>query len=153
MFKRTFILILLLFLASCGYESIHSKKNSTNYNFSISDLTFIGDRNVNVTIKEKLNNYTSNKKTRDFALKILTKSEKIVLSKDASGNPANFKFTITINIEVLEKNNFKNNIQITESFNYNSVLNKFDLKRYEKEIVNNLAETGADKLINKLSNI
>ena len=50
-------------------------------------------------------------------------------------------------------NKFKSNFIILESFNYNNISNKFNLKKYEEEIKNNLAETAADKLIFKLSNI
>ena len=51
------------------------------------------------------------------------------------------------------KNNFKNNLQLIEDFNYNNIDNKFDLKKYEREIINNLTETSVEKLIFKLSNI
>ena len=55
--------------------------------------------------------------------------------------------------KLIMKNNFKNNLQFVESFNYNNDTNKFSLKKYEREIINNLAETIAEKLIYKLSNI
>ena len=64
MLKKTFTLIVFFFLSSCGYEAIHSKKNSLNYNFSINELSFIGDRDINLKMKEKLNNYTLNKKIK-----------------------------------------------------------------------------------------
>ena len=51
------------------------------------------------------------------------------------------------------KNNLKSNLQIIESFNYNNNTDKFNLKIYEKEIINNLAETASEKIIYKLSNI
>ena len=60
--KKIFSLLLLLFLTSCGYEAIYSKKNSNNYNFFINELSFIGDRDINLRMKERLNNYTLNKK-------------------------------------------------------------------------------------------
>ena len=60
--KKIFTLLLLLFLSSCGYEAIYSKKNSKNYNFFISELSFIGDRDINLRMKERLSNYTLNKK-------------------------------------------------------------------------------------------
>ena len=50
-------------------------------------------------------------------------------------------------------NKFENNFIITESFKYDNISNRFNLKRYEEEIKNNLAEAAADKLIFKLSNI
>jgi len=153
MLKKTFLLILFLFLSSCGYEAIHSKKNSINYDFFIEELTFVGDKNVNLKIKEKINNYTLNEKNKKFTLIINSSQKKIILAKDTSGNPTSFKSTIIINVKVLMKNNFKNNLQIIENFNYNNNSNKFELKRYEREIRNNLSETATDKLIFKLSNI
>ena len=153
MFQKKIILLLFFLLSSCGYEAIHSKKNSINYDFSVSELTFIGDRTVNLKIKEKLNNYTQSKKDKDFILKISSSSENIILAKDTTGDTTAFKSIISINIEVLMNNKFKSNLTIIESFNYNNISNKFDLKKYEKEIKNNLARAATDKLIFKLSNI
>ena len=153
MFQKKIIIILLLLLSSCGYEAIHSKKNSLNYSFSVSELSFVGDRTVNLKIKEKLNNYTQNKKDKDFILIITSTSEKIIVAKNIAGDATLFKNTISINVDVLMNNKFKNNFIILESFNYNNISNKFNLKKYEEEIKNNLAETASDKLIFKLSNI
>ena len=153
MFQKKIILLLLLLLSSCGYDAIHSKKNSTNYSFSISELSFVGERTVNLKIKEKLNNYTLGKKDKDFILKISSTSEKIILAKNIAGDATSFKNTVSINIDVLMNNKFKNNFIILESFIYNNISNKFNLKKYEEEIKNNLAETASDKLIFKLSNI
>jgi hypothetical protein len=153
MFQKQIILLLLLLLSSCGYEAIYSKKNSVNYSFSVSELNFVGDRTVNLKIKEKLNNYAQAKKEKDFILRISSSSEKITLSKNAAGDATSFKNSVSINVEVLMNNKFKSNFIILESFNYNNISNKFNLKKYEEEIKNNLAETAADKLIFKLSNI
>ena len=153
MFQKKIILLLLLLLSSCGYEAIHSKKNSVSYDFSISELSFVGDRTVNLKIKEKLNNYAQTKKNKDFILRISSTSEKITLAKNAVGDATSFKNSVSINVEVLMNNKFKSNFIILESFNYNNISNKFNLKKYEEEIKNNLAETASDKLIFKLSNI
>ena len=68
--KKIFTLLIFLFLSSCGYEAIYSKKNYKNYNFFISKLSFVGDRDINLRMKERLNNYTLNKKNKNFELKI-----------------------------------------------------------------------------------
>ena len=153
MFQKKIILLLLLLLSSCGYEAIYSKKNSVNYNFSVSELNFVGDRTVNLKIKEKLNNYAQDKKDKDYILRISSTSEKIILTKNTASDATTFKNSISINVEVLMNNKFKSNFIILESFNYNNISNKFNLKKYEEEIKNNLAETASDKLIFKLSNI
>ena len=153
MFRKQIILLLLLLLSSCGYEAIYSKKNSVNYSFSVSELNFVGDRIVNLKIKEKLNNYAQAKKDKDFILRISSTSEKITLAKNTAGDATSFKNSVSVNVEVLMNNKFKSNFIILESFNYNNISNKFNLKKYEEEIKNNLAETASDKLIFKLSNI
>ncbi|MDC1330657.1 hypothetical protein N8212_01070 [Pelagibacteraceae bacterium] len=151
--KKIFKLLLLLFLTSCGYEAMHSKKNTINYNFSISEINFNGDREINQKIKAKLNNYTLSKKDKNFILKISSNSKKTTLSKDVQGNATNFQKTIAISVEVLMNDKFKNRFIIMENFDYNNNSNKFDLRKYEKEIKNNLTETAVDRLIFKLSNI
>ena len=153
MFQKKIILLLLLLLSSCGYDAIHSKKNSINYNFSVSELSFVGERRVNLKIKERLGNYTQGKKDKDFTLKVSSTSEKIILAKDTAGDSTVFKNTISINVKVLMNNKLKSNFIILENFNYNNISNKFNLKKYEEEIKNNLAEIATDKLIFKLSNI
>ena len=153
MFQKKIILLLLLLLSSCGYEAIHSKKNSVNYDFSVSELSFVGDRTINLKIKEELNNYTQSKKDKDFILRVSSTSKKVILAKNTAGDTTSFKNTISINIEVLMNNKFKSNFIILESFNYNNISNKFNLKKYEEEIKNNLAETASGKLIFKLTNI
>ena len=153
MLQKQIILLLLLLLSSCGYEAIYSKKNSVNYSFSVSELNFVGDRTVNLKIKEKLNNYAQAKKDKDYILRISSTSKKIILAKNTAGDATSFKNSISINVEVLMNNKFKSNFIILESFNYNNISNKFNLKQHEKDIKNNLAETASDKLIFKLSNI
>ena len=127
MLKKKIIIFLLLFLSSCGYEAIHSKKNAKNYEFSISKLSFSGDRDVNLKIKEILNNYTLNKKDKDFTLKISSTSEKKILAKNILGDATSFQKIIVLNIEVLENNKFKNNFTLSEKFTYNNNDNKFNL--------------------------
>ena len=153
MLKKIFLLFVLVFLSSCGYEAIYSKKNSVNYDFSISKLNFIGDRDINLKLKEKLNNYTLSKKDKNFTLKIFSISTKTIAAKDTSGDATSFKNIVTLNLEISMNGTLKNSFMITESFNYNNNSDKFNLKKYEREIKNNLAETISDKLIFKLSNI
>ena len=153
MFKKIVIPILLLFLSSCGYEAVHSKKKIANYNFFISELTTNGNRDVNIKIREKLINYIIIKQGKDLILKISSDAEKVVVAKDNAGDPTSFKYTVVIETEVMLEKKLVKSLKIMESFNYNNISNRFDLKRYEREIINNLAETATQKLIYKLSNI
>ena len=151
--KKIFLLLIFLLLSSCGYEAIYSKKNPVNYNFSISKLNFVGDRDINLKIKEKLTNYTLDKKNKNFEIKIYSTSTKSIAANDTTGDATSFKNIVTTNIEVSKNGKLKNSFGMSESFNYNNNSDKFSLRKYEREIKNNLAETISDKLIFKLSNI
>tara|TARA_B110000027_G_scaffold83049_1_gene88216 strand:- start:863 stop:1327 length:465 start_codon:yes stop_codon:yes gene_type:complete len=151
--KKILSLLIFLFLSSCGYEALYSTKNQINYDFSISELNFSGDREINLKLKEKLNNYTLNKKNKNFKLKVLSTSKKIIIAKNKAGDATKFKIEITINIEALKNDSIKSNFVIIESFVYNNNSDKFALKSYEKEIKNNLSNTTSNKLILRLTNI
>ena len=153
MFRRIVTLLLLIFISSCGYNAIYSKKNLVVSDFSISKLSFVGNRDVNLKLKEKLNSQTLIKKNKDFELQIFSIEKKEVLAKNTLGDPISFKTTIIIKVKVLMENKLKNNLQIVENFNYNNNDNKFNLKTYERQIRNNLANNATEKLIQKLSNI
>tara|TARA_B110001452_G_scaffold58304_1_gene45270 strand:+ start:397 stop:861 length:465 start_codon:yes stop_codon:yes gene_type:complete len=151
--KKIFSFLFLFLLSSCGYEATYSKKNLLNYDFSISEINFTGDREVNVKMKEKLNNYIINKKNKNFQVDILSIATKAVSAKNISGDATSFKSTVSIKVDLVMDNKLKNNFIISESFNYNNDSNRFKLKTYEKNIKNNLTETITEKLIFRLSNI
>ena len=151
--KKIFSFLFLFLLSSCGYEATYSKKNLLNYDFSISEINFTGDREVNVKMKERLNNYIINKKNKNFKVDILSIATKAVSAKNISGDATSFKSAVSIKVDLVMNNKLKNNFIISESFNYNNDSNKFNLKTYEKNIKNNLTETITEKLIFRLSNI
>ena len=153
MINKTFILIFFLFVCSCGYQPIYSKKNIANNSFSINQLIFEGDKNINLRMKEKLNSYKLIKKDRNFTLKIKSDSDKIILAKNLAGDPTDFKITVTIIVEIISENDKKNILRVEEDFKYSNSASKFSLRRYEKEIKNNLAEASTERLILRLSNI
>tara|TARA_B110000027_G_scaffold70867_1_gene75671 strand:- start:194 stop:658 length:465 start_codon:yes stop_codon:yes gene_type:complete len=153
MIKKTLILFILILTTSCGYEALYSKKNITIFNFSVVEMNFNGDRNVNLKIKEKLSKLSIKKFDKEFKLQISTTSGKKILAKDARGDPTSFENTITTNVEAIGTDQNINKFEIKKSYNYNNIENKFNLSKYERELKNNIAETIARELIFKLSNI
>ena len=150
--KIIFTLLLFLFLSSCGYEATYSLKNRTTYAFSISEINLTGDRQVNLKIKQMLSSYNNPKieEEKNFALKISSRSEKIITAKDTSGDATKFKNEITVNVQVLLNGEYKSSLVIKEDFTYDNNSNTFELKTYENEIKNNLAEAIVDKILFKL---
>ena len=152
--KIIFTFLSLFFLSSCGYEATYSLKNRAIYAFTINELVLTGDRQVNLKIKQILSPYNNPKieEEKDFALKIFSSSEKIITTNDAAGDAVKFKNEITLNVQIFLNGEYKSNLVIKEDFIYDNNSNTFELKTYENEIKNNLAESAVDKIIFKLVN-
>ena len=152
--KKIFTFLLFLFLSSCGYEATYSLKNRSIYAFSISELVLSGDRQINLKIKQLLNPYTNPKieEERKFILNISSNSEKIITTKDAAGDAVKFKNEITVKVQVLLDGKNATNLVIIEDFIYDNNSDTFELRTYENQIKNNLAEAAVNKILFTLVN-
>jgi len=152
--KKIFTFLLFLFLSSCGYEATYSLKNRPIYAFSISELVLTGDRQVNLKIKQLLNPYTNPKieEQKKFILNISSNSEKIITTKDAAGDAVKFKNEITVRVQVILDGTNASNLVIIEDFIYDNNSDTFELRTYENQIKNNLAEAAVNKILFTLVN-
>ena len=143
--KKITIIISFLLLLSCGYKPIFS---SSKTNFSITEVKLFGKINIGSKIKKNLNIYRNvENKNTFYSLKINADQKKNVISKDAKGDPKIFEIQISVDLTILENNKIKNKKNFKESFTYNNSTNKFDLKRYEENIEDNLIK----KIITKIT--
>tara|TARA_B100000427_G_C15455332_1_gene571527 strand:- start:119 stop:580 length:462 start_codon:yes stop_codon:yes gene_type:complete len=150
LFKIT-ILFFFIILASCGYKPIFSAKNS---NFAITEIKFVGEKNIASKIGNNLKIYKNTKNKEQFyTLEIFSNKEKNIVSKDSKGNPIIFETKISVDLTVLENGEVKNTKAIIKSFTYNNSSNKFSLKQYEKDIENNLISEIASTIILHLHSI
>ena len=143
--KKITIIVFFLLLLSCGYKPIFS---SSETNFSITEIKLFGKINIGSKIKKNLNIYRNvENKNTFYSLKINADQKKNVISKDAKGDPKIFEIQISVDLTILENNKIKNKKNFKESFTYNNSTNKFDLKRYEENIEDNLIK----KIITKIT--
>ena len=143
--KKITIIISFLLLLSCGYKPIFS---SNKANFSITEIKLFGKINIGSKIKKNLNIYKNDEnKSIFYSLKINSDQKKSVVSKDEKGDPKIFEIQVLIDLTILENNKIKNKKNFKESFTYNNSTDKFDLKRYEKNIEDNLIK----KIITKIT--
>ena len=152
--KKIFTFLLFLFLSSCGYEATYSLKNRAIYAFSISELVLTGDRQINLKIKQLLNPYNNPKseKEKNFMLNVSSSSEKIITTKNAAGDAVKFKNEITVKVQALLDGKNATNLVIIEDFIYDNNPDTFELRTYENQIKNNLAEAAVNKILFKLVN-
>ena len=150
--KKIITTLSFFLLLSWGYEPMYSKKKiNSNYNFSINNINYIGDNKVNQRLKNLLQkNLNKEKKSIELNLNLNSIVENLITSKDKKGNPKRFSIKIIINLEVYESEILKGKANFGENFEYNNRSNKFDLKKYEKNIQDNLITKLYDEIIRYL---
>ena len=148
------ILTILTFflLFSCGFEPIYSqKKLDSNYNFTIANIGFSGNNNINQYLKNNLLEYTNNEdKEIKYDLIINSSIIKTITSKNKKGNPEIFYTNIQINVDIIENDKIKNKTIFEEGFEYKNKSNQYELNKYEKNIQKNLTNKISKDLIEYL---
>ena len=150
--KITLTILLLLFLNNCGYQPIYSSKN---VKFAVGELTTIGDKKVNKLLIKKLKIYNNNDDLSKiiYNLNITSESTKNISSKDTKGNPATFTLTLLVKLETKNSLGEKNSQSFKQYITYNNNNNKFDLRKYEDSIKENMAESINEDIIQYLQNL
>ena len=105
-------------------------------------------------IKQLLNPYNNPKieEEKKFILNISSSSEKIITTKNAAGDAVKFKNEITVKVQALLDGKNATNLVIIEDFIYDNNPDTFELRTYENQIKNNLAEAAVNKILFKLVN-
>ena len=150
MIKKILIISLIFFgINQCGYSPIFSNNQNTNLNIKITEIT--GDEYINNYIKRRLNRYTETK-NKEIKIKINSKYNKSVITKDKQGNASSFELRLTINF-VTEQNGEidSKNFSYTQNINMNSLNNKIEEDRYEKDMKEMLADSIVNQAIQRLS--
>ena len=146
MMKKQIVLIFLIFfLTHCGFSPIYLK--NTNTNFSIENVNFKGDRDLNNFLKTNLNQYKTDKSDKKIFVEATSKYEKIIFTKNTAGEVTNYK--LLAKVTFLIKSTTKK-INITEEKIISSMNDKFEEARKERAIKQNFARSITNKLISEL---
>ena len=143
--KNIIILTLIFFLANCGFTPIYLKND--NVNFSIEQIEFAGDRDLNNFLKINLDRYKNEKNSNKISLDVETKYEKNILSKDGTGKISSYQLNAEA-IFIIKSTNKK--IKIEEKKILDSKDDKFEEARNEKSIKQSFANSISNKLISEL---
>ena len=146
MIKKNIIIIsLILFLNSCGFTPIYLKKNDIK--FSIEQVNYSGDRDLNNFLKINLDQYKNEKIDNKISIDAKSTYKKIILSKDGTGEVTNYQLEAEV-IFLIKSNNKE--IKITERKIIDSMSDKFEEARYERSMKQNFASSITNKLISEL---
>ena len=148
---KKIILILTLFLYSCGYQAINTIEKS---NFIISEYKLSGDARVNQNLKR---NFEKTQKKLNFQkeFNLIARSDvkRSKNSKDKAGEATNLSLKIIVNLEIFQENKKIKDLVYIETSNFNNISNKFELKQFEKILINNLTDQIIKRINQNLSSI
>ena len=111
--KNIIIISLIFFLTNCGFTPLYL--NHTDVNFSIEQVSYTGDRELNNFLNINLNQYKNEKIDNKISIEANSKYEKIVLSKDGTGKATNYQLRAEV-IFLIKPSNKE--IKITEKKKY-----------------------------------
>ena len=143
--KNIIIISLIFFLTNCGFVPVYL--NNTDVNFSIEQISFLGDRELNNFLKTNLDKYKNNKSNNKIFVETQSEYRKIVLSKDGAGKVTNYQLEVEVIFLIKPENK---EIKITEKKIMDSLADKFEEARYERTMKQNFASSISNKLASEL---
>ncbi len=141
-YKQIFI---YFFIVSCGYQPIFSGKK---VNFGIENLNYDKNNKIDSAINDNLKNYKNlENKDKILDLEISSKINKITTSLDDRGDPKSFRLELEIKTIFKKDNKLLDKKSFSKSHDYNNSTNKFDLKKYENSVKENLIGKITEEII------
>ena len=135
-------------LNSCGFTPVYKEFQNEQMKFNIVEI--IGNDEMNNFANIQINKYSNNSSNKIYDLKVKTDYTKNILSKNKVGEVTNYLLTSKIEFEVI-------NLEINNKFSFQdetkteNINNKFELKNYEKAVINNFISSAIEEFILKLS--
>jgi|TARA_B110001450_G_C17598414_1_gene471879 outer membrane lipopolysaccharide assembly protein LptE/RlpB len=143
--KKAIIISLIVVLTSCGFTPIYLKND--NINFSIEQVNLTGDRELNNFLKTNFSRYKNKNIDTKIFIEAKSKYNKIILSKDGSGEVTNYQLEAEV-IFLIKPTNKQ--ILLSEKKIMESMSDKFEENKFEKFTKQNFASSITYKLISEL---
>ena len=147
--KIIIILLSTLYLTSCGFTPIYSKKN---LDFQINNIQFEGDREIKAILLSNLSAYKTKKKDKyNYDLNIKSEKKIEIASKNTKGEAIIYKINVNSTVEVF----LDEKLLLTKHYNNSSIYSSekkiIKMKKVESRNLSNLSSKLASEIILTLS--
>ena len=147
MIKKSISLIFLIFfLTNCGFTPVYLK--NININYSIEQVDYTGDRELNNFLKSNLKKYKNEKIDKKIFIEVNSIYKKNILTKDGTGKITSYELEAVIIFLVQPLNK---EIQVIEKKIMNSMDDKFEETRQERIIKQSFVSSISNKLISEIN--
>jgi len=144
--KNISLIFIIFFLTNCGFTPVYLK--NTNINYSIEQVDYTGDRELNNFLKSNLNKYKNEKGDKKIFIEVNSVYKKNILTKDGTGKITSYELEAVV-IFLIQPLNKK--IQIIEKKIMNSMDDKFEETRQERIIKQSFVSSISNKLISEIN--
>ena len=146
--KSFFLLLIFLFILSCGFKPIKFAELS---NFDIANIETSGDKRVNYIIKKNLLMYSKNNQERLITININSNKTKVIKEKNINNEITKYEISITANIsfKIIESEKYQNFI-IKQVGDFDMANQYSQSLNNEKKLIELLSEKIAQEAINKI---
>ena len=145
MIKKFVIIITFICLTGCGFTPMYSKNN--NNSFSIEQIKFSGERELNNFLKINLIRY-KNTSEKKFFIDAKSEYTKKILTKDKTGKVTNYELLADVTFTLRSS---KKKIVFSEKKIIQNLDDNFEQSKLEKSTKQIFATSLANKLISQLS--
>ena len=147
--KIIIILLSTLYLTSCGFTPIYSKKN---LDFQINNIQFEGDREIKAILLSNLSAYKTKKKDKyNYDLNIKSEKKVEIASKNTKGEATVYKININSTVKIF----LDDKLLLTKHYNNSSIYSSekkiIKMKEVESRNLSNLSSKLASEIILTLS--
>ena len=147
--KIIIILLSTLYLTSCGFTPIYSKKN---LDFKINNIQFEGDRQIKAILLSNLSAYKTKEKDKyNYDLNIKSEKKVEIASKNSKGEATVYKININSIVEIF----LDDKLLLTKHYNNSSIYSSekkiIKMKEVESRNLSNLSSKLASEIILTLS--
>tara|TARA_B100000989_G_C19451350_1_gene431906 strand:+ start:377 stop:832 length:456 start_codon:yes stop_codon:yes gene_type:complete len=149
--KKIFLILIILFINSCGYTPLYSSKDS---NYKVISLKSNISTSLTNYIQNSIKALSNENAEKKFNISFEYSEEIFVILKDAKGDPSKNRLKIEIDLSLFDaKDSLISTKKFSENFEYNIDDNKFNLKQYEKNIKLNLIEEITKQILEFLATV
>ena len=144
---KIFLILGLLLTSNCGFKPIFIK---SNYDFSITIKSSSGSERVNNQIITSLENLNG---SSNYQVSIISNEQKNTISKDTQGDPRILEIVLNLNYKVEKDNKILFDTNLVQRSKYNNISDKFELRKSEEILVQNLTKNFIQEIISSISSL
>ncbi len=149
--KKIFLVLIIIFLNSCGYTPLYSSKES---NYKVISLKKNLNNSLTSYIQNSINALSNDNAEKSLNISFEYNENISIILKDSKGDPTKNRLNVAINLSLFDiDNNLITSREFSESFEYRIDDNKFNLKQYEKNIKFNLVEDITNQILVFLASV